>query len=314
MNAYSIVVPTIGRPSLLALLESIERAQGQLPERIVLVDDRRNPSPLDFGRKPLAIAERIVVLCSGGRGPAGARNLGWRATSTPWVAFLDDDVLVTPSWRRDLAHDLDTAQASTGGITARISVPLPTDRRPTDWERNVASLATSQWITADLAYRRTALERVGGFDERFPRAYREDADLALRVQAAGFTLASGERRSIHPVRPADPWVSVRLQRGNADDALMRALHGARWRERARCPRGRFGRHVATVSAAAIACAGALTWATLTAEFAWRRIAPGPRTPSEVLSMSATSVAIPFAAVYYRMRGEVRARSLVRRAS
>jgi predicted NodU family carbamoyl transferase len=37
---------------------------------------------------------------------------------------------------------------------------------------------------------------------------------------------------VHPVRPANRWVSVCTQRGNADDELMRALHGPRWRERA----------------------------------------------------------------------------------
>jgi histidinol-phosphate phosphatase family protein len=43
---------------------------------------------------------------------------------------------------------------------------------------------------------------------------------------------------------------------------------------------------------------------MTARFAWERIGPGPRTPREVASMAATSVAIPFAAVAHRVRGEV----------
>jgi GT2 family glycosyltransferase len=67
----------------------------------------------------------------------------------------------------------------------RVQVPLPTARRPTDWERSTAGLVTAPWITADMTYRRSALSAVGGFDERFPRAFREDSDLALRVQAAG---------------------------------------------------------------------------------------------------------------------------------
>lgn len=32
------------------------------------------------------------MLSGGGRGPAAARNVGWRATSARWVCFLDDDV------------------------------------------------------------------------------------------------------------------------------------------------------------------------------------------------------------------------------
>ena len=96
-----------------------------------------------------------------------------------------------------------------------------------------------------MAYRRTALDRVGGFDERFPRAFREDADLALRVLDAGYRLVNGARLTVHPVRPSDRWASVRQQRGNADDVLMRRVHGPGWRKRAAAPLGRRPAHVAS---------------------------------------------------------------------
>jgi histidinol-phosphate phosphatase family protein len=165
-----------------------------------------------------------------------------------------------------------------------------------------------------MAFARDALEAVGGFDERFPRAYREDADLAARLRAAGRRLERGERHVLHPVRPADRWVSVRVQRGNADDALMRAVHGRDWRRVTQCGSGRLPWHTATVGAglsalllassghrrgAAVAAAG---WAALVAEFAARRIAPGPGTADEVVTMILTSVAIPPAAVAWRLRG------------
>jgi histidinol-phosphate phosphatase family protein len=89
---------------------------------------------------------------------------------------------------------------------------------------------------------------------------------------------------------------------------MTALHGARWREAAGAPPGAFRSHAATVAAAAIGAIAVSAWALQTARFAWRRIAPGPRTPREIAAMSATSVAIPFAAVYHRLRGLVRLRA------
>jgi histidinol-phosphate phosphatase family protein len=57
-------------------------------------------------------------------------------------------------------------------------------------------------------------------------------------------------------------------------------------------------------AAAVAGAG---WAAATAEFAWRRIAPGPRTPGEIAAMLATSALIPPLAILHRGRGYVSAR-------
>ena len=77
------------------------------------------------------------------------------------------------------------------GSQGRLRVPLPAARPPTDWERNVAALEGARWATADLAYRRAVLAEVGGFDERFRRAYREDADLALRVVRAGYRIEQG---------------------------------------------------------------------------------------------------------------------------
>jgi HAD superfamily hydrolase (TIGR01662 family) len=199
-------------------------------------------------------------------------------------------------------------------------VPLPEDRRPTDWERVTAGLATARWITADITYRRSALVRVGGFDERFPRAFREDADLALRVEGAGGRLVVGQRRITHPVRPVDDWVSLRTQAGNADDPLMTRLHGRGWYERAGAVRGRRSRHVATtlagVSALALAAArrprlaglAAAGWLVGGAELAWARIAPGPRDRAEVRRMLVTSLAMAPAATWHTARGMWRHRA------
>ncbi len=82
-----------------------------------------------------------------------------------------------------------------------ITVPLPGGRRPTDWERGTAAHARTRWITADMAYRTEALRRVGGFDERFPRAFREDADLALRLLDAGWRIRRGPAPPCTPCAP-----------------------------------------------------------------------------------------------------------------
>jgi HAD superfamily hydrolase (TIGR01662 family) len=320
---FAIVVPTVGRQSLAMLLQTLAAAEGPLPERLVIVDDRPAPGPRP--EVPARLSDATTFQHSGGRGPAAARNVGWRfvaagetalSDSQPmWIAFLDDDVLVTPTWLQDLADDVATAPPEVAGIQGVISVPLPTHRRPTDWERNTAGLQTSAWITADMAYRLDALTRTDGFDERFRRAFREDADLALRVKALGFRLVPGQRKTCHPVREADRWVSVRMQAGNADDVLMARLHGTQWRELAAAPRGARSQHLAvTAAGVAAACAllarhprvaavAGLGWVGGTTRFAWSRIGPGPRTRREVRRMVLTSIAIPPAATFHWLRGQ-----------
>ena len=218
---------------------------------VIVVDDRRDRA------QPLPAPPGVRVVAGPARGPAAARNVGWRAARAEWVAFLDDDVLPPPDWREALERDL-RAAGDAGATQGRIIVPVP--ERPTDWERNVAGLEAAQWATADMAYRREALAAVGGFDERFPRAYREDADLGLRVVGAGWRIVRGQRHIVHPVGSAPPSISLRKQAGNADDVLMRRLHGADWRERAGVPSGRRPRHLAVAAAGA----GALAAATVAA--------------------------------------------------
>lgn len=317
-EGYAVVIPTLGRPSLGACLRALAEATGPGPARIVLVDDRPDtggtPVTVDV---PPSLRSHTTVLPGGARGPAAARNAGWRAAGpVPWIVFLDDDVIPGPTWGDDLALDLAEATRRTAGVTARIEVPLPAHRRPTDWERTTAGLAGARWITADMAYRREALEAVGGFDERFRRAFREDADLALRTLDAGWTLTEGSRTTTHPVRPAGRWISVRLQAGNADDVLMTRLHGTHWWRRADAPRGRLPAHLAVTGAgaAALACAVlgrprgvwacAAAWLAGTAEFALARIVPGPRTRGEVVTMTLTSVLIPPAATWHWLRGQI----------
>jgi cellulose synthase/poly-beta-1,6-N-acetylglucosamine synthase-like glycosyltransferase len=311
--AFDVVVPTVGRPCLTALLDALDAAAGPRPGRVLVVDDRPDrASPLPLGRH----AGAVEVLQGAARGPAAARNVGWRASTAAWVAFLDDDVLPGATWGADLVDDLRAAGPDVAGVGGRLTVPLPAGRRPTDWERNVAGLESGRWITADLAFRRTALASVGGFDERFRRAFREDADLAARLVAAGWRLETGRRSSEHPVRPADRWVSVRLQAGNADDPRLRLRYGRRWREVTGVHKGRRARHLAVTGAGllsvaagaarrrSVAGAAAAVWVAGTAELAWARIAPGPRTADEVATMVVTSVALPPAATWHWLRGWV----------
>jgi HAD superfamily hydrolase (TIGR01662 family) len=321
--SYAVVIPTVGRPSLAVLLARLvgvlERAHPVRHSRpaIVVVDDRATPTPA------LPTGFPIRVLPSGGRGPAAARNVGWQAVNTEWVAFLDDDVLPDADWGQRIVADLQGLAPDVAASQGRLVVPLPTARRPNDAERGTANLAGGRWITADIAYRRVALQRVGGFDERFRRAYREDSDLALRVLAAGYRIVNGQRRTFHPVRAAGPLASVRAQRGNFDDALMRQRHGPGWRARIGGDPGRLAQHALTTIAAVTALAAAagrhaplagasgLVWAGFTTQFAAHRILEGPRDPAEIARMVGTSVAIPPLACWYRLAGEVRWRRVPR---
>ncbi|MGN6089577.1 MAG: HAD-IIIA family hydrolase [Actinomycetales bacterium] len=322
---YVVVIPATRPPLVTRVLASLT-AQGVPALQVVVVDDSADASV------GAALAQSEVNVVRGSRrGPAAARNTGWReatkAGRVDWVVFLDDDVIPSPRWATELVADLADAAGDVAGITARLSVPLTTSR-PNDWERQTQALETASWITADMAYRVEVLLATGGFDERFPRAFREDSDLALRVLAAGWRVTQGRRETAHPVRPA-PWhVSLSRQAGNADNALMRRLHGRDWRSLSDNPPSPLPAYGLTIAALAVGAAGAATaaaspdrrrlagtvaalglawWLQRTAGFAWRRIAPGPRTATDIAAMAVTSALIPPLALWHRLRGELRHR-------
>ena len=124
----TIVIPTMARPSLDLLLEALAEQSVPVTAPIVLVDDRPGDPP---ELVPAVSGLDVTVVRSGGGGPARARNIGWRHARTPWVSFLDDDVLPGPDWWLALLDDLAVATGSGAtGTIARLRVPLPRDRPP----------------------------------------------------------------------------------------------------------------------------------------------------------------------------------------
>ena len=70
---FDVVVPTVGRDSLEQLLAALAVANGPLPGRVLLVDDRRDrSSPVLPGGPPAPLADRLQLV-AGLAGRAGGR-------------------------------------------------------------------------------------------------------------------------------------------------------------------------------------------------------------------------------------------------
>src|SRR5690606_10619854 len=92
--------------------------------------------------------------------------------------------------------------------------------------------ATAEFVTANCFVRRTVLEAVGGFDERFRAAWREDSDLHFVMLERGLKLMKVPAAVVvHPVRPARWGVCLRIQRKSQYDALLYKKHPELYRRR-----------------------------------------------------------------------------------
>jgi glycosyltransferase involved in cell wall biosynthesis len=204
----AVVAATHNRSDRLAALLDALRAQTIGRERfeVVIVDDASS----DDTRELLADAAHrgdlalTVLRHDVSRGPAAARNAGWRTASAPIVAFTDDDCRPSPGWleagiRAMAATANGTGEAVVQGLTE--PDPAEADRLgPFTRSLNVPKL--DHWYaTANMFYSRPTLERLDGFDEvTFSRPGGEDTDLAWRAIGEGVPTAfSDEARVWHAV-------------------------------------------------------------------------------------------------------------------
>ena len=321
----SVVVPTYRRPELLA--RCLERLIGQRLDasrfEIIIVDDGHDPRTQRLV-EAAARGTPVPLTClrpSTGRGPAVARNAGWRAARGVVVAFTDDDTLPATDW---LEAGLAALQRHPdwSALSGRVEVPLapPAPRRPSDHELMTMGLSRAEFVTANAFVRRAALERVQGFDERFTRAWREDSDLQFRLMRDAGPVGRAEAAVVqHPAR-AERWgVCLRQQRNSFFEALLFKKHPVLYRER--IDPGPPWRYYAIVGSSAFAVAafaagsqriGGAALAVAACGALWvalQRLRPTSRAPAHVLEMLATSAVIPFLSVYWRLRGALRFRVL-----
>lgn len=317
----SVVVPTYHRPDLLDRCLSALAAQDldAASFEVIVADDAASEATR---RQVAAWADRTSVAMqyipvSSTRGPAGARNAGWRSAQGEIIAFTDDDCIPTPGWLR-AGLDAFAEGPDVNAATGRMIVPLPDD--PTDYQRNEAGLEEAEFVTANCFVRRGALEAIGGFDERFTAAWREDSDLQFNLLKAGRRIVRAPGAVVvHPVRPA-PWgISLRQQRKTLFDALLYKKHPELYRGQIRPrPPWDYYASVAAIAAAVagvaagatlMAAAGAGSWLAITGRFCVRRLQRTSRAPRHVAEMIVTSALIPPISVFWRLYGALRFRVL-----
>lgn len=187
----SVVVPTYRRPDrCLRLLRALgDQTLDPTAFEVVAVDDGSGDetTALLHGFRAeapyLLRPQRIEV----NRGPAAARNLGWRAAGAPIVAFTDDDCVPRPSWL-EAGLDAIGANERLGVVQGRTRAPagVDVDALPRWWHHQVISQPTHQFEACNVFYRRRALAEGGGFDEEMG-CWGEDAAAGWRVLEAGWT-------------------------------------------------------------------------------------------------------------------------------
>lgn len=190
MPELSFVVPVRDQAAhLRACLEAVRLAASWLrastgAEIEILVVDNGSR---DASRE-VALEAGARLLCAPDVALGALRNRGWRAARGEWVAFVDADVEIAPSWAATALEILTDPAAAGAGADYRAPSDGTWVQRTYDLlRRRSDSGGEARWLPAgNLVLRRRALEAVGGFDERLAAC--EDVDLCLRLRERGLRL------------------------------------------------------------------------------------------------------------------------------
>lgn len=314
----SVVIPTHMRPQLLQrCLDALaqQTLEPTMWELIVVDDAHADATRLQMRKfaERVGSAPRVLYLRPNGkRGPAAARNAGWGAARGEVIAFTDDDTIPDRDWLRQGLHAMAQGAAAVRG---RVDVPA----QPTLTHHETQGPEQAEFVTANCFVRRSALLEVGGFDDRFQHAWREDSDLHFKLLRHYGPVPLAPLAVVqHPVREV-PWSMSLKQQANAMfDALLFKKHPQLYRVkmgRVHAPPNYYAIVFGTLAALVAALADEPGWSAVftalvigfVADFTSRRLEGTSRDPRRVLEMLATSFAIPFLQLYWRLAGAVRFR-------
>jgi glycosyltransferase involved in cell wall biosynthesis len=138
----------------------------------------------------------IRLLHQQAKGPAAARNLGIRGSTSPVIIFLDSDVLPDQALVKHLMNALDKNPEWMGAEAKLLAIG---GKESPLWDAPICRDG-KRFHTAAIAYRRKALIEAGGFDEAFKLSACEDVDLAARILKQGPVGFVPEAVVYHPQR------------------------------------------------------------------------------------------------------------------
>ena len=132
-----------------------------------------------------AFGANVIVLNQVRTTAALGRNAGWRAASGNLVIFLDGDTIVNPRFFLQAAAALsrDPSVAVVWGHRREIATATSVYNRVLDLDWIYAP-GPVEFCGGDALFRRTVLERTGGFDDMLIAG--EEPELCRRITALGY--------------------------------------------------------------------------------------------------------------------------------
>jgi len=158
--SLSVVIATWQRTALLErCLAALLNQTIQTRYEIIIVTDGPDKETVRWMKKWLnTYMGNVSVTCLSlpvKKGPAAARNAGWRTAQGELIVFTDDDCVPQPACLEQYWLAYTPYRETPVAFSGRIQVPL--SGLPTDYEMNIFQLEKARFVTANCACSRQAL-------------------------------------------------------------------------------------------------------------------------------------------------------------
>ncbi len=218
----SVVIPSFNSAETLEECLSALRAQTAKNFDVVLVDDSSTDATQKALEKFSGWKELTVVRNSKTLGSSASRNIGWKKSKGSVVLFTDSDCVPEKNWVKESVKGF----FGDGAVQGMVLSP----ERGVFTHFNEILGPGPGCQTSNLAVKKTVLEELGGFDERFNR-FREDIDFRHRLGKAGKKFGfNPEAKVLHPSRERGFWGIVKFQKRYMNDPLLFKKHPQKYRE------------------------------------------------------------------------------------
>ena len=209
-----------GARTIRQTLEGLRRLDYPKYEVIVVDDGSTDATP------SIATEYGVRLISGPNRGLSHARNVGMRAAQGEIVAYIDDDAWPDRHWLTYLVAAFNrTPHAAIGGPNMPPrgdgDIAACVANAPGGPIHVLVSDTEAEHIPGcNMAFRRTALESIGGFDEQFRKAG-DDVDVCWRLTEAGMTIGFSPTAVVWHHRRNSVGAYVRQQRGYGEaEALL----------------------------------------------------------------------------------------------
>jgi len=201
----SIVVPTYNRASRLEkIVAFLAQQHTDFEYEVIFSDDGSTDNTLEICKEISQKYKHIYYTTGKHQGINTARNRGILAARGRFIAFTDDDCEPDRNWLQNLIKPF-----SYGKDVVGVEGRIVSEQEISPFWHVVVNEQGGRYWTANIAYKKESLLKVGMFDEGFIPIGYDDWDIAIRMKRIGRIVFNKKAVVKHPPRQVKFFSAVR---------------------------------------------------------------------------------------------------------